>query len=394
MTPQKNLISSHIFDRELHEIYARLGEVVLVPIGNDDNVIAQPKSIAETQNADYLRRLAESNVGVALGPVSGGLYAVALHTVDAAAAFVRDNPFASETARIDLPVATVCFFQIDGFAPRTTTWPGGEWLGAGRCVPVRAKSQLVAPPIWTKDAAPARIRFEDLIWSQEVQSLFTPSITEARYGKPFLPWRNGRRDVNFAYWASYFAAENRIRYSQEADEFYYFDSESIAWKGLLRLTLEAHVLDFLVAQSRKPGSEPLNRLDARGRRKLIAEMKVVALCKIPGLVNNLVEFVGEYIERHDGSSITIAELYAAYGQFCNAHQASKLSEREFQNRIAVVIESLFKIRRSHSIQRANGNQRGFRNLRLRFSVYRTNGVSSAGKARSPGFGNVQRQAML
>src|SRR5258708_2875245 len=102
----------------------------------------------------------------------------------------------------------------------------------------------------------------------------------------------------------------------------------------------------LVNQSRKSGFEPLQRrLNAGHRKRLIAELKVVALCQVPGLVNNLKEFVTEYVEEHDGSNVTISELYAAYGQFCSARQVSKLREREFQSKITAVIESCHGVKR-------------------------------------------------
>jgi hypothetical protein len=392
MTLQNNLISNQVFDLELHEIYVRLGEVVLVPVGDDDKLLAQPKSFPETQAADYLRRLAGSNVGVMLGPSSGDLFAVLLRTTDAMATFMRDNPVATKTAVMDWAGKTLYFFRIDGFAPRTTQWTGGEWLGTGRCVPLRAKNQRLTPRIWKTNAVPARIVFNDLVWSDNVQSLFTPDIVEARYGRPFFPQRNGRQELNFVYWAYYFTCENDVRFSLETDEFYYFDTDVTAWKLLSSSVLDASILEFLVNQCRKTGFEPLRRgLNAGDRKKLIRELRVVALCQIPGLVDNVKEFVTECVEEHDGSNVTIAELYAANGQFCNARQVSKLGEREFQNKISAVIESLFDIRRSHSIERPNGNPRGFRNLRLKVSLFKADGMLGGSKEQSPTASAPQRQ---
>lgn len=392
MTPQDNLVAAHVFDRELHEVFVRLGEVVLVPFGDDDKALVQPKSFAETQTPEYLRRLAESHVGVVLGPPSGDLYAVLLRTSEAVVAFIRDNPIARKTAVIDWSGHTIYFFRIAGFVPRTTKWNTGEWLGVGQCIPLRLKNQPLTQQTWRTNSAPAQIKFNDLMWSEDVQSIFTPDFVEAHYGRPFFPLRYGRQEPNYVYFAYYFACENDVRFSREMEEFYYFDTEVTAWKVLPNSVLDATVLAFLTELSRKSEFEPLQRrLNVGDRKKLIAELKVVALCQVPGLVNNLKEFVTECVEQHSGSDITIAELYAALGQYCHARHVSKLSVREFQSKITTVIKSVFGVSRSHSIQRPNGNPRGFRNLRLKVSVYETDRVSSSGKGKLPVASDLQRQ---
>jgi hypothetical protein len=359
-------------DLELHDLYSRLGKVVLVPLENNGEILANPPSFSHTQNEAYFRQLVESNVGLRLGPTSGNLYGLLFYNDAAEAAFFKDNPTLAETAIADVRGLTMCFFRLDGFAPRSKKWSDGEWAGAGSYVPLRTKGQSYPDLFWIDSNPPARIEFDSLVWTGEALCLFTPDIIEARYGPPFFLDRNGVQQLNSVFWAYYFARENGIVFSEERQQFFWFNTDGSTWQELPRLTLENSLLQFLAKQIRKPEFKAVApRMNSNARKQIITELQVAALSEFPEPVDNMKQFVTDCLGAHDGTDVSIKELYTAYVQFCNTRQISRLREREFQKKITGLIEASHGATRSHSIQRPDGNPRGFRNLRLKLSVYET-----------------------
>ena len=216
---------------------------------------------------------------------------------------------------------------------------------------------------------PARLNFEDLLWPKDAQSLFTLSLADARYGKPFYLSRFGQREPNYIWLAYYFARENGVKYSEETNEFCYFDTNGGTWNELSPSVLNASVLEFLAALGSNAGFEWLRqRMTVADRKRIISELRTVTLYRFPRPTSSVKDFVAQCVEPHDASDVTVAELYGAYRQFSINRQISILGQREFQKKLTGEIAKRHGITRSHSIRRSGANPRGFRNLRLKLSL--------------------------
>jgi len=100
-----------------------------------------------------------------------------------------------------------------------------------------------------------------------------------------------------------------VIFSADTEKFYCLEVETSEWKEMSDALLDVNVLEFLAGKGRAADTKGIQGwLDARIRKKIIAELKTVALRKVPRQRTVGGPFVLECLEENHGSTVTTPEL--------------------------------------------------------------------------------------
>jgi hypothetical protein len=203
-----------------------------------------------------------------------------------------------------------------------------------------------------------------LKWPEPAKSGIEILHLETVFGPKYLVIRN-KPVLNKPFWAALLAKKLQIVFDADKQRFlqrrgdeidYWQDGEVII--AMLHLLVQAVQLDH---------SFPTSGITARTRRQLLAEMKVVAVERRSGPQEVLDQFLSEMVEPNVGDTVTIAELFCAYTEYCQTADATSYNWPAFSRRISKLITRRFGRLPAHDLKRhisggASACQRGFRGL--------------------------------
>lgn len=131
-------------DPAIHRLYARLGpDTLLVEVERGQprfrHAVVGLPTLAESRTEAHQLDLSETDVAVALGAASDGLYALGFEDKVKVDSFIADNPALRGALRLEHPGFTA-LLRVDGSAPANQASGTFAWPSDGSTVPTRRRT--------------------------------------------------------------------------------------------------------------------------------------------------------------------------------------------------------------------------------------------------------------
>ena len=243
----------------------------------------QPKAMDDPVYLDSLNH--GGNLGVLLGPVSGGLIALDFDRQEDADAFEARNPHLAGTFRTCGARGCQMWFYIRGEVPASGDLK--DATGRKVCEVRSAGRQSIVWGIhpdgqayrWLVDAPPAEIAFDEFSWPEgwvlpgqsepEDPALIAERKLIVEHGEPFTRSEKGKLTLNSMYFVARFARPGDVIYEPGEGRFYAYHTDTGLWRHCTEAALKVAFADMLKEYAATlPEAERSQIINARTERTL------------------------------------------------------------------------------------------------------------------------------
>jgi hypothetical protein len=246
---------------------------------------------------------------------------------------------------------------------------GYTWVWDG-IIPVAAPNADTHNFVQRKGSVP-QVEMYKLEWPALMQEQLHMVLFEKAFGPRYRQLASRRRVLNPLVWANFLAKKMQLTFHVQ---FGCFVGPAADGNGFEKLTMEklmsntAHQLQL--AAEFDPAGFPTNEIRLPRIKHLIEAMKVAVAVSTPGEQDTLAEFLDECLEQRAGGDVTVAELYAAYTDYCHGKAVFGCPRSIFERTVPALVRARLGSVKSHDLRRAKGDgaltwHRGFHGLGLR-----------------------------
>jgi hypothetical protein len=221
----------------------------------------------------YLKKLdSGGNLAVLTGAPSAGLCSIDIDSDDGVEPFMALNPELAKSLRTRGRRGCNVWVRVEGTFPPPSAiknaagsaW--GEWRSSGVCTTLHGVHPEGMVYERVIDAPPVSMPFAEIRWPDDLKLPWLATDDEIpptgeesdgpiveRYGKPIVLGKrqNGTpyvKDINQAYWAGLYDAENIILFEPEERDFFLYDAEtglySVASPDAIKQVISARMLEM------------------------------------------------------------------------------------------------------------------------------------------------------
>jgi hypothetical protein len=300
----------------------------------------------------------------------GGLCAIVMNGADEK--FVRELVAANSWSLDSGTVwaawrgAYLIFARVTGESPPNCSFPGGQWISDGLVPFVDLTAETTSQSFPLKGTCVFSLPFDAIGWPAPVAELFRLKRIESEHGQLFQT--DGQKQIILGHEtaAQFFAELLGLKYSRRDDTF----TTTAGGKTELipKSNLQKIIFDWLRQQTAAAGIKCPS--DDVLVARVVERLKKVCAVEQLDESEGLAIFLTDRLELKAGASVSSAELFSSYREFCQARGAVCFAERAFHKRATIAIREQLGICKNHCVPRQNPDgstalKYGFRNLALK-----------------------------
>jgi hypothetical protein len=336
--------------------------LIPVPAGIDPAEVAGPIQ-DEAAQPSHLARLSTSSIAVKLG-TTDGLLAARFRNEGAMERFLAANPRARATLATGHGDATILWWRSPNPYLGSLELPDVLVRMSGNLL-VFNRFRATAKDRILHLASPQLVDLESIDWGADPEGRIDSWLARVRHGPFSLPDARGSLRFNRSAWRHYLARRLRgvLVFEPHALQFHRATAD-----GNFAPVTEDQVTEELCRLAR---AAPV---DSRGVAPIITSTRLRGLVRLLradlqadlGLAEaRFREFALDRVVRSAGGTVTTQEMYTAFLEQCESEGRPTLPAGVFRRLgTRILAESPWRLALSHSIQRASGGCRGYRNVKL------------------------------
>jgi hypothetical protein len=283
-------------------------------------------------------------------------------------ALLKENNWLHDTVWTTWNNFVLLWLRVEGWCPATRNLSGIGWMGSECLLPV-ADVPVAGHPgdflVAGKGAAILAVKFEQIVWPASVAEIFLLKRLESEHGALFQ--QNEERRIIFGEVtaAHFFAERLGLKYARNDNTFTMIadgKTELIPKSNLHKIISDWLRARAIAAGIPYPSDAPVNMV--------LDQLKLLCVVERIDEAEGLQLFLSERLELKPGFSVSSAELFSGYREFCQARGAVCFAERSFHKRATVAIRERLGLCKNHCVQRSHADgsaalKYGFRNLALK-----------------------------
>lgn len=349
-------------------LQALFGQVVLsTAYLNNPAIIKECRPGGVVNDSDltgFEKPQAEWVFGINCGPLQEWTICAAVFTRrDQVEKFLRANEAAQHTTITHWHGSGVVWLRVKGRVPRNFACDGLHWCSGPGFVPVGCPKQ--SADAFISQVGPLKmIDFNQLVWTEAQQAEIEQLYLEAEVGTPFKIVARGRRRLNTAYWAKWYAKTFSFTFDADRQAFGWNDPATgiSVWHSeddSLRTLAEL----LQIAARSFPGDFPEGELRPARVRQILERIKLLAK---PDRSSG--ELLDSFLETQTvgapGEDITSFEFRDRYVTYCESLGRTPCSKSRFFRVLKSKLHSM-GIEQRHDIQREGKAVRGYGDLTVK-----------------------------
>lgn len=338
----------------------------------DPAIIAECRPGAVTKDSDltaFPSPQADWVFGVTCGPAQGSTTCAAVFTRRGQVEqFLRSNQFLRDTLITHWRGAGAVWLRTNGRVLPSFAVDGVHWCSGGEIVPVGCP-RSAADAFVSQVGEIKLVEIENLAWTDQQQPAVQQLIIEMESGPPIRTGVRGRRHLNPAFWARFYAEAMQISYDPDRNLFAWaapVEGDRI-WRNeddSIRL-----IAELLQTAARSFGATfPVGEIRMGRVRQILDRIRLLKTESRPSDDEVLAAFLTAHLMLMPGEDVASQELRAAYITHCQVLGRPPCPKPTFYRRIRARIRAAFGITQRHDIVRAGKKVRGYSGLALKTAL--------------------------